>query len=122
MAENDLVSLEHDDDSWLCDEDCVSDEEHALVVVPGPVADVVPGPVAEATSAVVQQHEQCRTIFEHCLACRLVYGRGPSVKGYYEAKAKNTISLQLTSHTPRVFLSTFQLYAHFDKTTKYVTS
>ena len=29
-----LKALEHDDDHLLCDEDCASDEEHALDVAP----------------------------------------------------------------------------------------
>ena len=77
VFEEDAVSLEHDDDP--CDDDCVSDEEHALVVVPGPVVDVEPEPVAEGTPNVVQQDEQRRKIVERCFACHLVYGRGPSV-------------------------------------------
>ena len=79
MVEGDLVSLEHDDNPLLCDEDCVSDEEHAMEVVPEPVVDVVPEAVAEATPAVVQQDEQRRQIMELCLACRLLQARVPSV-------------------------------------------
>ena len=79
MVEEDPRSLEHDDDPWLGDEDCVSDGEHALEVVPEPVADAVPEPVAQAPPAVDQQDEQRRDIIERCLARRPVCGRGPRV-------------------------------------------
>ena len=34
----DIALQEHGDDASLCDDDCVSDEEHMLEVVPEPVA------------------------------------------------------------------------------------
>ena len=44
VVEEDRVSLwrEHDDDPLLCDADCVSDEEHALDVVPNSLAEDTP--------------------------------------------------------------------------------
>ena len=39
--------LEHDDDALLCDDDCVSDEEHLPKVVPDHVAEATPAAVPE---------------------------------------------------------------------------
>ena len=52
MVEEDAALLEHDDDVFLCDDDCVSDVEH--------MPEVVLEPFAEASPAAVPMDQQCR--------------------------------------------------------------